>query len=182
MYFAIRFRNRKSLISSREPFPAVLQVWFKICCSSVSKIKSRDESCTKVKQNSSLFVLHLLMLNTNFIDASVFVTIYLVQLGGVLLQISQNKYPTLTCVIILCHAERLERIPWIAPECIDSGSNIGSHADQWSFGVTMLEIYNNGDLPFNFNTLSEVGMYYSSGFYSSFNNPKYHITYYSSEL
>ncbi|XP_005749978.2 non-receptor tyrosine-protein kinase TYK2 [Pundamilia nyererei] len=61
---------------------------------------------------------------------------------------------------VLSREERLERIPWIAPECIDSGSNIGSHADQWSFGVTMLEIYNNGDLPFNFNTLSEKERFY----------------------
>lgn len=42
----------------------------------------------------------------------------------------------------------------------------------------MLEIYNNGDLPFNFNTLSEVGMCYSLGFYSSFNNPKHHILFF----
>uniref|UniRef100_A0A669ERW6 Tyrosine-protein kinase n=1 Tax=Oreochromis niloticus TaxID=8128 RepID=A0A669ERW6_ORENI len=61
---------------------------------------------------------------------------------------------------VLSREERLERIPWIAPECIDSGSNIGSHADQWSFGVTVLEIYNNGDLPFNFNTLSEKERFY----------------------
>lgn len=52
--------------------------------------------------------------------------------------------------------ERLERIPWIAPECVDKGAPIGSAADQWSFGATLLEICNNGDLPMSGNTLSEV--------------------------
>lgn len=53
-------------------------------------------------------------------------------------------------------AERLERIPWIAPECVDNGTSIGSTSDQWSFGVTLLEICNNGDLPISGNSLSEV--------------------------
>lgn len=53
-------------------------------------------------------------------------------------------------------SERLERIPWIAPECIDKGAPIGSAADQWSFGATLLEICNNGDLPLSGSTLSEV--------------------------
>ena len=55
-------------------------------------------------------------------------------------------------------AERLDRIPWIAPECIASDSRIGTAADQWSFGVTLLEICNNGDLPMSGDLLSEVGL------------------------
>lgn len=53
-------------------------------------------------------------------------------------------------------AERLDRIPWIAPECVDSDAPIGNTADQWSFGVTLLEICNNGILPMSSSTLSEV--------------------------
>ncbi|XP_042360188.1 non-receptor tyrosine-protein kinase TYK2 [Plectropomus leopardus] len=56
---------------------------------------------------------------------------------------------------VLSREERLERIPWVAPECIDIGAPIGSAADQWSFGVTLLEICNNGDLPMSGSTLSE---------------------------
>uniref|UniRef100_A0AAQ5XFA7 non-specific protein-tyrosine kinase n=1 Tax=Amphiprion ocellaris TaxID=80972 RepID=A0AAQ5XFA7_AMPOC len=41
---------------------------------------------------------------------------------------------------VLSREERLDRIPWIAPECVDSGAPIGNAADQWSFGVTLLEI------------------------------------------
>ncbi|KAM9843635.1 non-receptor tyrosine-protein kinase TYK2 [Aulostomus maculatus] len=61
---------------------------------------------------------------------------------------------------ILSRKERLERIPWIAPECINSNSPIGSAADQWSFGVTLLEICNNGDLPMRGSTLSEKEHFY----------------------
>lgn len=57
----------------------------------------------------------------------------------------------------ICPAERLDRIPWIAPECVDSNEPIGNAADQWSFGVTLLEICNNGELPMSVSTLSEVG-------------------------
>lgn len=61
---------------------------------------------------------------------------------------------------ILSREERLERIPWIAPECIDKGTPVGSAADQWSFGATLLEICNNGDLPMSGSTLSEKERFY----------------------
>ncbi|XP_071776790.2 non-receptor tyrosine-protein kinase TYK2 [Centroberyx gerrardi] len=61
---------------------------------------------------------------------------------------------------VLSREERLERIPWIAPECIQSGAPIGNAADQWSFGVTLLEICNNGDLPMSGSTLSEKERFY----------------------
>ncbi|XP_041823478.1 non-receptor tyrosine-protein kinase TYK2 isoform X2 [Melanotaenia boesemani] len=61
---------------------------------------------------------------------------------------------------VLTREERLERIPWIAPECVDSSAPIGNAADQWSFGVTLLEICNNGDLPMSGSTLSEKERFY----------------------
>ncbi|XP_026181834.1 non-receptor tyrosine-protein kinase TYK2 isoform X2 [Mastacembelus armatus] len=61
---------------------------------------------------------------------------------------------------VLSREERLERIPWIAPECIDSGAPNGNAADQWSFGATLLEICNNGDLPMSGSTLSEKERFY----------------------
>ncbi|XP_029293114.1 non-receptor tyrosine-protein kinase TYK2 isoform X2 [Cottoperca gobio] len=60
----------------------------------------------------------------------------------------------------LSREERLKRIPWIAPECVDSGAPIGNVADQWSFGVTLLEICNNGDLPMSGSTLFEKERFY----------------------
>ncbi|XP_034566404.1 non-receptor tyrosine-protein kinase TYK2 isoform X2 [Notolabrus celidotus] len=61
---------------------------------------------------------------------------------------------------VLSREERLERIPWIAPECVESGAPIGNASDQWSFGVTLLEICNNGDLPMSGSTLSEKERFY----------------------
>lgn len=58
--------------------------------------------------------------------------------------------------MLFCTAERLERIPWIAPECVDSGTLSDTKADQWSFGVTLLEICNNGDVPLSSSALAKV--------------------------
>ncbi|KAL4659147.1 non-receptor tyrosine-protein kinase TYK2 [Arapaima gigas] len=55
----------------------------------------------------------------------------------------------------LSREERVERIPWIAPECIPNGARPGSAADQWSFGATLLEICNDGDLPMSEITVAE---------------------------
>ncbi|XP_048047169.1 non-receptor tyrosine-protein kinase TYK2 [Megalobrama amblycephala] len=62
----------------------------------------------------------------------------------------------------LSRGERVERIPWIAPECIADGARIGSAADQWSFGATLLEICNNGDLPISGSTLPEKERFYET--------------------
>ncbi|XP_023269688.1 non-receptor tyrosine-protein kinase TYK2 [Seriola lalandi dorsalis] len=61
---------------------------------------------------------------------------------------------------VLSREERLDRIPWIAPECVDSGAPIGGAADQWSFGVTLLEICNNGDVPMSGSALSKKERFY----------------------
>uniref|UniRef100_A0A4W5QC95 non-specific protein-tyrosine kinase n=1 Tax=Hucho hucho TaxID=62062 RepID=A0A4W5QC95_9TELE len=63
---------------------------------------------------------------------------------------------------VLSREERVERIPWIAPECVPSGAPIGSAADQWSFGATLLEICNNGDLPMSGSTLTEKERFYET--------------------
>ncbi|XP_023677746.2 non-receptor tyrosine-protein kinase TYK2 isoform X1 [Paramormyrops kingsleyae] len=62
----------------------------------------------------------------------------------------------------LSREERVERIPWIAPECVPSGARPGSTADQWSFGATLLEICNDGDLPMSENTLAEKERFYET--------------------
>ncbi|KAM6957676.1 non-receptor tyrosine-protein kinase TYK2 [Aplochiton taeniatus] len=62
----------------------------------------------------------------------------------------------------LSKEERLDRIPWIAPECVPSDAQIGSAADQWSFGVTLLEICNNGEPPKCGSTLLEKERFYET--------------------
>lgn len=65
-------------------------------------------------------------------------------------------------ITALSRGERVERIPWIAPECIADGVRVGSAADQWSFGATLLEICNNGDLPISGSTLPEKERFYET--------------------
>ncbi|XP_061702635.1 non-receptor tyrosine-protein kinase TYK2 isoform X2 [Syngnathoides biaculeatus] len=61
---------------------------------------------------------------------------------------------------LLLQEERLHHIPWIAPECVYSKAPVGVGADQWSFGVTLLEICNNGYLPMSDATPQEKERFY----------------------
>ncbi|KAL2101546.1 hypothetical protein ACEWY4_003307 [Coilia grayii] len=62
----------------------------------------------------------------------------------------------------LSRQERVERIPWIAPECVTCASPLRSAADQWSFGTTLLEICNNGDLPMSTSSPNEKERFYET--------------------
>lgn len=60
----------------------------------------------------------------------------------------------------LTREERVERIPWIAPECVHNINNLSIAADKWSFGTALLEICYNGDVPLKERTLSEKERFY----------------------
>ncbi|XP_076977959.1 non-receptor tyrosine-protein kinase TYK2 isoform X2 [Tamandua tetradactyla] len=48
----------------------------------------------------------------------------------------------------LSREERVERIPWTAPECLSAGvSSPSTAADTWGFGTTVLEICFDGEVP-----------------------------------
>ncbi|XP_069460191.1 non-receptor tyrosine-protein kinase TYK2 isoform X2 [Ambystoma mexicanum] len=61
---------------------------------------------------------------------------------------------------VLCREERVERIPWIAPECVHDISKLSTSADKWSFGTTLLEICFNGEVPLKERTPSEKERFY----------------------
>lgn len=63
--------------------------------------------------------------------------------------------PLLICD--LCSPERVERIPWTAPECLSGGtSSLGTATDMWGFGATLLEICFDGEAPLQGRGPSEV--------------------------
>ncbi|XP_041032934.1 non-receptor tyrosine-protein kinase TYK2 [Carcharodon carcharias] len=61
---------------------------------------------------------------------------------------------------VLTREERVERIPWIAPECVQNVNKLSLGADKWSFGTTVLEICCNGEVPLKERTLSEKKRFY----------------------
>ncbi|XP_056426552.1 non-receptor tyrosine-protein kinase TYK2 isoform X2 [Hyla sarda] len=61
---------------------------------------------------------------------------------------------------VLSREERVDRIPWIAPECVRNVSSLSTAADKWSFGTTLLEICFNGEVPLKERTASEKERFY----------------------
>nr|XP_056700654.1 tyrosine-protein kinase JAK3 [Euleptes europaea] len=41
----------------------------------------------------------------------------------------------------------MDRIPWVAPECLEDPKNLALESDKWSFGATLWEIFNGGNMP-----------------------------------
>ncbi|XP_036315441.1 non-receptor tyrosine-protein kinase TYK2 isoform X1 [Pipistrellus kuhlii] len=61
----------------------------------------------------------------------------------------------------LSREERVERIPWIAPECLFGGANsLSTAADKWGFGATLLEICFDGEAPLQDRGPSEKEYFY----------------------
>ncbi|XP_005534563.1 PREDICTED: non-receptor tyrosine-protein kinase TYK2, partial [Pseudopodoces humilis] len=61
---------------------------------------------------------------------------------------------------VLSREERVDRIPWIAPECIRDIGNLSTASDKWSFGTTLLEICFDADVPLKERTPSEKERFY----------------------
>lgn len=61
----------------------------------------------------------------------------------------------------LSREERVERIPWLPPECLSGGANsLSTAADKWGFGATLLEICFNGEAPLQGRSPSEKEHFY----------------------
>ncbi|XP_061870833.1 tyrosine-protein kinase JAK3 isoform X5 [Colius striatus] len=50
-------------------------------------------------------------------------------------------------VTILGKDMLVDRIPWVAPECLRDPKSLALPADKWSFGVTLWEIFSGGNMP-----------------------------------
>ncbi|NXP03946.1 TYK2 kinase, partial [Thinocorus orbignyianus] len=61
---------------------------------------------------------------------------------------------------VLSREERVDRIPWIAPECVRDVGSLSPAADKWSFGTTLLEICFDADVPLKERTPSEKERFY----------------------
>ncbi|XP_054037725.1 tyrosine-protein kinase JAK3 isoform X1 [Rissa tridactyla] len=50
-------------------------------------------------------------------------------------------------VSVLAKEMLVERIPWVAPECLSDPKSLALPADKWSFGATLWEIFSGGNMP-----------------------------------
>ncbi|XP_074019874.1 tyrosine-protein kinase JAK3 [Numenius arquata] len=50
-------------------------------------------------------------------------------------------------ISVLAKEMLVERIPWVAPECLSDPKSLALPADKWSFGATLWEIFSGGNMP-----------------------------------
>ncbi|XP_042335571.1 tyrosine-protein kinase JAK3 isoform X2 [Sceloporus undulatus] len=48
---------------------------------------------------------------------------------------------------VLTQEVLMDRIPWVAPECVWDPKSLVPESDKWSFGATLWEIFNGGNMP-----------------------------------
>ncbi|XP_052429947.1 tyrosine-protein kinase JAK1-like [Carassius gibelio] len=63
-------------------------------------------------------------------------------------------------ISVLNQAECIDRIPWIAPECVKNPKALSIAADKWGFGTTLWEICYNGEVPLREKKLLEKERFY----------------------
>ncbi|KAM9763063.1 tyrosine-protein kinase JAK2 isoform 1-T2 [Menidia menidia] len=56
----------------------------------------------------------------------------------------------------------LDRIPWMAPEVLESPDNMTLECDKWGFGATVWEIFNNGNSPLQGWSLEQKQKFYEN--------------------
>ncbi|XP_023662197.1 tyrosine-protein kinase JAK1-like [Paramormyrops kingsleyae] len=65
-------------------------------------------------------------------------------------------------ITVLTRAECVDRIPWIAPECLRNVKDLSVAADKWSFGATLWEICYDGEAPLKEKKLTEKERFYAA--------------------
>ncbi|XP_065140452.1 tyrosine-protein kinase JAK2 [Paramisgurnus dabryanus] len=65
-------------------------------------------------------------------------------------------------VTVLPREILVERIPWVAPECILDPKNLSPAADKWSFGTTLWEICSRGEKPLAGMDISKKQLFYEN--------------------
>lgn len=78
--------------------------------------------------------------------------------GGPFIKLSDAGIP----ITVLSREECVDRIPWIAPECVLDTANLSVAADKWGFGTTLWEICYNGDIPLKDKKLTEKERFYAA--------------------
>ncbi|XP_048832138.1 tyrosine-protein kinase JAK1 [Brienomyrus brachyistius] len=78
--------------------------------------------------------------------------------GGPFVKLSDPGIP----VTVLTREECVDRIPWIAPECVRNRTDLSVAADKWGFGTTLWEICYDGEVPLKDKKLTEKERFYTA--------------------
>ncbi|XP_036824678.1 tyrosine-protein kinase JAK1 [Oncorhynchus mykiss] len=78
--------------------------------------------------------------------------------GGPFIKLSDPGIP----ITVLTREECVDRIPWIAPECVKDSTNLSVAADKWGFGTTLWEICYDGEVPLKDKKLTEKERFYAA--------------------
>ncbi|XP_067169161.1 tyrosine-protein kinase JAK3 [Apteryx mantelli] len=66
-------------------------------------------------------------------------------------------------VTVLAKEMLVDRIPWVAPECVSDPKSLALPADKWSFGATLWEIFSGGNMPVSLLEPQKKLHFYQSG-------------------
>ncbi|KAL4635021.1 tyrosine-protein kinase JAK1 isoform X1 [Arapaima gigas] len=78
--------------------------------------------------------------------------------GGPFIKLSDPGIP----ITVLSREECVDRIPWIAPECVRNVAELSVAADKWGFGTTLWEICYNGETPLKDKKPTEKERFYAA--------------------
>ncbi|XP_072544513.1 tyrosine-protein kinase JAK1-like [Salminus brasiliensis] len=65
-------------------------------------------------------------------------------------------------ITMLSREECIDRIPWIAPECVKNPKALSVAVDKWGFGTTLWEICHNGEVPLRDKQRTEKERFYEA--------------------
>lgn len=65
-------------------------------------------------------------------------------------------------ITVLNREECIDRIPWIAPECVKNSKALSVAVDKWGFGTTLWEICHNGEAPLRDKQRTEKERFYEA--------------------
>ncbi|KAI4881330.1 hypothetical protein NFI96_029944 [Prochilodus magdalenae] len=78
--------------------------------------------------------------------------------GAPFIKISNPGVP----ITVLSREECIDRIPWIAPECVKNPKKLSVAVDKWGFGTTLWEICYNGEVPLRDKKRTEKERFYEA--------------------
>uniref|UniRef100_A0A670KEH3 non-specific protein-tyrosine kinase n=1 Tax=Podarcis muralis TaxID=64176 RepID=A0A670KEH3_PODMU len=148
-------RTRDSLIWPLS-FPTGVMVQEYVRCGALDSYLRRNQASGKVTATWKLHVARQLAYALNFLEDKAMVhgnvsakKVLLAREGDAAsgcLPFIKLSDPGVSAAV-LPKDLLIDRIPWVAPECLEDPKNLAPESDKWGFGATLWEIFNGGIMP-----------------------------------